>query len=854
MLKAKKWGARLSRSQPFSAELFGQGLRIQDGKGDKYEFDLLDIESATIRNGLIWAGLDIKLTSGRLISLAGAGKAEAADWFAGFSDVHLEHLALLARDAVGPFETWIATTLAALPKSWHSSLLARKIVRETPPPAIKGYPYSKVSSHPAMTNAMTFSPTIVFRRPADAVNALAGAIDELNNSLLARELNRPLFQSLESSPLTEEQRTAVICFEPRLMIVAAAGSGKTATMVAKAAYAIETGIVQPHEILMLAFNRSAAQELRERLDKRLGHLPGHENICSWTFHKFGLDVIGQATGEKPRPAPWLEGGQDIEKIVAIIDGLSKSDPVFHVNLMLLKVVFARPLAKFESEVPSTDVDPKTGVKGFRTLKGDVVKSQEELIISDWLFFNGVKYQYEPRYKHETATATHSQYFPDFYYPDIDLYHEHFALNAKGEAPEHFINYVSGVEWKRLLHADKGTTLIETTSHTLRNGTGLVDLERELISRGVKLDPSADRVPVGRPVMENEAIASILRSLMQHAKGSQLTVTELEARAAKLDGLRGPLFVGIFAKVLQVWEEHLCANKSVDYDDMINQAIAQAESGAYKSPYRLVIADEYQDSSFGRARLLRAVTERPDAFLCVVGDDWQSINRFAGADVGVMRTFEQFFGGGRTLFLSRTFRCPEQICRVSSDFVQANPLQIAKRVITTSTVKGNSIQCYAGQDSADMAALFERDLGKIAARMAVSWTGKALPAVLVLGRYRKDKPTNWEALVRTYSASLNLTFSTVHSSKGAEADYVMILGVVKGRLGFPSEIQDDPILQIATPAPESFPLAEERRLFYVALTRAKRGVFIYTLALKTSDFLAELQSAGAIKIALPVLKG
>src|SRR5690606_10454087 len=103
---------------------------------------------------------------------------------------------------------------------------------------------------------------------------------------------------------------------------------------------------------------------------------------------------------------------------------------------------------------------------FLTAKGDIVKSKEERTISDWLFYNGVDYLYEPAYEHDTASEYHRQYFPDFYYPQIKLYHEHFALNAKGQAPKEFKDYLSGVEWKRQIHEDKGTELIETTSHSL----------------------------------------------------------------------------------------------------------------------------------------------------------------------------------------------------------------------------------------------------------------------------------------------------------------------------------------------------------------------------------------------------
>ena len=119
--------------------------------------------------------------------------------------------------------------------------------------------------------------------------------------------------------------------------------------------------------------------------------------------------------------------------------------------------------------------------------------------------------------------------------------------------------------------------------------------------------------------------------------------------------------------------------------------------------------------------------------------------------------------------------------------------------------------------------------------------------MVQGRYRNDRPGNWSYLQKLCGQDIDLTYSTVHSSKGTEADYILLVNVVRGRRGFPSEIKDDPILQIAMPEPEEYPFAEERRLFYVALTRARRGTFIFTLEDRVSSFLMELQAQGMLTI-------
>lgn len=172
----------------------------------------------------------------------------------------------------------------------------------------------------------------------------------------------------------------------------------------------------------------------------------------------------------------------------MIEELSQSDTSFALQLMLFRMVLSNPLASPGAKVAKPDFDQQSGKAGFRTLNGEIVKSEEERLIADWLFFNGVDYQYEARYKHDTATSTHSQYHPDFYYPVIDLYHEHFALNQHGQPPAHFAGYFDGVIWKRALHQEHGTDLIETTSYSLRNGDGFKHLQAALEARGLQMAP------------------------------------------------------------------------------------------------------------------------------------------------------------------------------------------------------------------------------------------------------------------------------------------------------------------------------------------------------------------------------
>ncbi|WP_052080950.1 UvrD-helicase domain-containing protein [Pseudomonas sp. ML96] len=845
ILKNTKWGARCTFSPTFTAYFTETDLRI-DFAGKVNEWLLVELTGAEAKEGLVWTAVTINLLQGPPVRLDGLDKTEGQRWVTALQDTLLKALAEAGVEAVSKYEAWSKSALGNLPKNcWQPSWQAQDLLRRTPLPKLaSGLDYNALAAHPAIRTAQQTHPLLLRAPPQSPDQLLASELGQLNERFFEVQSKLPMFDTLETSPLTQEQRRAVICFDSKLLVVAAAGSGKTATMVAKAAYAIAMGIARPEEILLLAFNADAADELKDRLDLRLQNLPDGDKVSTRTFHRFGLDVIGAATNAKPRPAPWLENGQDLVKVAELMAELALTDKAFNVNLMLVRTVFSTSLGR----TSVGEAEQTAGGESLLTLRGEIVKSREEQLIADWLFFHGVEYQYESRYKHDTADAQHSQYHPDFYYPGIDLYHEHFALDAHGNPPPHFKDYAAGIAWKRALHTQHQTQLIETTSHTLRIGEGLDALEMALISRGVELKPDPGRLPPGRPPLENEVLAKIIRNLIKHAKGNQLDVAELATRSAKLDPLRGPLIVSLYAKVLELWQRDLSTSNTVDFEDMISMAIIHAEEGVrYRSPYKLVIADEYQDSSFDRARLLRAITSRLDTFLTCVGDDWQSINRFAGADIGVMRNFEHFFGGGTTLMLSHTFRCPEQLCQVSSHFVQQNPLQLRKQVQTTSTVKGNAIQCYAAASEDEQLELIERMVSRITIKLRSVWEGRRKPTIMVLGRYRNDQPANWSRLQKLCGQDTDLTYSTVHSSKGTEADYVLLVNVVRGRRGFPSQIEDDPILQIAMPEPEEYPFAEERRLFYVALTRARRGSFIFTLEHRVSPFLTELQAQGMLTI-------
>ncbi|MGL6550655.1 UvrD-helicase domain-containing protein [Aeromonas hydrophila] len=677
-----------------------------------------------------------------------------------------------------------------------------------------------------------------------------------NEAHMARELEacKDLLNKVETRPLNDEQAQAVVCFDNRVQLIASAGSGKTSTMVAKAIYAVHRGLAAPSEIIMLAFNKDAAEELKVRGTQSLQRL-GMTGITinAMTFHSLGLDIIGEATGKKPSVPKWaIKTELGLEKLGKIVDGLKDRSDEYRTKWDMFRLVFGRDYSAGVLRDVAEAFDQK-GEPKLITLNGEPVASQQERLIANWLFYNGVEYIYERSYEHDTATAKRRQYYPDFYYPQINVYHEHFAFDADGQAPEHFEEYTEGAAWKRNTHATYGTQLIESTSHQVNTGEIFAHLTRELTSRGVVLDPNPDR-PVpnsGLIPLQHHDLLKMLRSFISHYKSNSLTAGKLyeryDALPLSIFKYRYKMFLELVEPVIEGWDEALRSERGIDFEDMINLAANHLERG-YPSPYKLVMADEYQDASRARARLCRALVQTPNSHLFAVGDDWQSINRFAGADVSLMTGFINWYGHGQVFYLQNTYRCPQAICDASSRFVTKNSVQLRKTVLSVTEPVGPAFQAFqvASKDEInDGVRQYLDELHHGLSNGTIPMPSGRRVSVFILGRYKADEqfvPMGWR---QHYGDHLEIRFKTIHTSKGDQADYVLLPGMMVQ--GFPSLKGDDPVFGLVMPDGDEYLHAEERRLFYVALTRARRSVVMYTVTARNSPFLTELVEDGVVAV-------
>jgi DNA helicase-4 len=669
----------------------------------------------------------------------------------------------------------------------------------------------------------------------------------VNEEITGAELRmrQGFFEAIEKSPLTEEQARAVICLDNRVQVLAAAGSGKTSVMVARAAYVASRGFVQADRILLLAFNKAAAVELRERVETRFAKAGiASAGVRASTFHALGLKVIGQATGKMCRLAPWIDRGDDGRMILSIVDELRDKSEHFKYRWDLFRTLFANaPLGFNEAEPDGYDRANKA--TGFRTFSGELVRSHGERLIANFLFLNGIRYDYERPYHVDLADALHPQYRPDFYYPDVDVWHEHWALDKEGRAPTGFTGYHEAMAWKRNVHALYGSTLVESTWADVMLGNGLSELQKDLTAVGLTFDWNPDRPIESAKPMGHEHLARFMRTFMTHVKSNALTPDDIDERLrsdlARLDGSRTRLFLDLYWQVHAEWQKRLEQEASIDFEDMLIQAAGHLERGEVDLGFEMILVDEFQDASRARARLVSGLLRSPGRFLLAVGDDWQSINRFAGADVSVTTDFASWFGSGPRLALTTTFRCPQPICDVATSFVSKNPNQIKKTMRSVQDPISPAVTVIRAEDAEEAVAAFLAGLSADVSHGTVQAGPDGRVSVDILGRYRFQQ----DLVPHRPPENLDVRFRTVHGAKGLEADYIVIPGMTTGTNGFPSTIADDPILALAMPTPEEFPHAEERRLFYVALTRARRQVTIITSKNNISPFVLELLGSSEV---------
>lgn len=284
------------------------------------------------------------------------------------------------------------------------------------------------------------------------------------------------------------------------------------------------------------------------------------------------------------------------------------------------------------------------------------------------------------------------------------------------------------------------------------------------------------------------------------------------------------------KILIEYENEKKAIEAIDFDDMINLATETAET----NPYKYIIIDEYQDSSLIRVNLIRKLIKLNNAKLLVVGDDWQSIYRFSGCDINIFLNFRKYFKKIKTLKIINTYRNSQELINTASNFIMKNPYQIKKKLISFKhNKKPIKIFYYKNNKTESLIKLIK----------------KINPAkeTLILGRnnfdikqYLNDKIIlDKDRIILKNNPEYKIKYLTVHKSKGLESDEVIIINLSNELYGFPSQIKEAKILKYFQTSKVSYKNDEERRLFYVALTRTKNNTYLLVNKKNPSIFVKEL---------------
>ena len=656
---------------------------------------------------------------------------------------------------------------------------------------------------------------------------------------------KDFFDTVESQPLTQKQKEAVLVNENNNLVLAGAGSGKTSVIVAKVSYLIKKKILHPNEILILAFNKNAQEELQERFEQK------NINVHIDTFHAYGLKIISSSMGRRLDICPISESPNNMTVFIKdTIFKLLSSVGTFMKEFTQFIAYFSVPY-KNESEFDSLgeyydyqkDFDMKTlkhkvkargdtQGKDLTTLREETVKSHQELIICNYLTLNGIEYLYEEPYEIKTWTVERRQYKPDLYLPEYGIYIEHFGIDRKGNTAPYIDRdkYLEDMQWKRNLHKEHQTTLVETFSYEFSEGTLLPLLKQKLLSFNVifrELEEAEIYELLKEPI-ESNSFTKLFTTFLNHFKSNRHTLEDIKEKSKEIE--RSSLFIKLFEFIFKEYQDFQQRNSCIDYDDMIVEALNSIEKGKYKHGFKHIFIDEFQDISTTRAMLVKALLPLNNTSITAVGDDWQSINRFAGSNIQIIQDFEKTFGISQTIPLDYTFRFDNVISSVASDFIQKNPKQLQKDIKTIKIQDKNrfSLLLYwsTGDNKKDVETILKHIVKK---------EGEYRKTVRILARYN----FLLDDLNLEKYPTLSIEKSSVHGSKGNEADYVIVLGLNHGKFGFPSKIEDDPILSIVVPSGDEYEDAEERRLFYVALTRTKGPLFLLSNQYEKSAFIEEL---------------
>lgn len=679
--------------------------------------------------------------------------------------------------------------------------------------------------------------------------------------------------------LDDEQRRACLDDEDYSLIIAGAGAGKTTTLAAKVKYLIDIKKIDPKDILIISFTNKAVNELRDKIVKKLGY-----DVPITTFHSCGRAIV-------KKDVNYAETSICTDNFFFIRDYMNKlvtEDKELLSELIMLFAFYLDLPEDISKNISLEDHFTLLETSDFSTLKScvqeyiyknlkenktiqnEILRSNEEVVIANFLFLNSIDYEYEKPYKYPIPNAN-KLYTPDFYIKqgDNECYIEHFGITEDGKNTRYseaeLETYIVNMKYKIMHHAIHHTNLI-TTYSKYNDGRSLIEhLQEELEKKGFKLEKKNSEDIYNAIVSNSDnkyiykfcKIASRFISLF---KAKNYNDAYFDVLKRKTNNPRNILFLKIMEKVYLAYQLYLKENNYVDFDDMINESarlLKEVEAVRDKVNFKYILIDEYQDISRARLNMVKEIKAATNAKISVVGDDWQAIYGYAGSEVNLFTKFKEEMGYASILKITRTYRNAQEIIDIAGAFIQKNNAQIQKQLISNKHIeKPITIYSYDGRykskDSAgpdaNKAKMLERVIGLI------QKIDNKEKNILIVGRYGfdgdkllktglftsgKEEVVKGDFIRSVKYPNVKLVFMTAHKTKGLTYDNVILINAINGVYGFPSQKEDDPILNFVMTKDESYDFSEERRLFYVALTRTRNRVFILTPDNNPSTFVLEL---------------
>ena len=681
--------------------------------------------------------------------------------------------------------------------------------------------------------------------------------------------------------LDDEQRHVVLSDEDYTLVIAGAGAGKTTTVAAKVRYLVEKKGIKPEQILVISFTNKAVGELRDKINKGLG-IP-----CPvTTFHSTGYAILRkkEAAGKNIVDGGFmfnvinnylkgniLEQPELVDKLIlffgSYFDAPYEGDDLNTFFNYISKADFST-LKGNMSEYTEEIINKRTGNK--ISIAHETLRSAQEVSIANFLYLNSIDYRYEKPYQFNIIRA-HKPYTPDFTLKQGDkiAYLEHFGITEDGRnnryTAEQLKKYKAAINDKVILHRKHNTDLIYTFSSYNDGRPMLEHLKEQLIEHGFVLNQRSSQEVFEKIVNteENKYILKLVKlicTFIQNFKTNGYTIDKFYEWESQTTNERTRLFLDVCQQCYLEYAKRLKEKRAVDFEDMINESariLNQQLISGKTLDFKYIIVDEYQDISRQRFDLTKSLSQICDAKIIAVGDDWQSIYAYAGSDITLFTKFKDSMGYGQELKITRTYRNAQEVIDIAGGFIQKNDSQLKKALVSPKHIQ-DPVVIESYTEDVDRTQTKGKGgkyymIGKtVEDIVATILEENPKSSILLLGRYGFDAYNLSRSADFIYDEKsggvkskkfpgVRLEFMTVHRAKGLGFDNVIIINARNELYGFPSQIQEDPVLKYVVKDDYSIEYAEERRLFYVALTRTKNRVYIVVPEQHPSKFVTELIS-------------